>query len=513
MGIFSLTKAVQQPVLRAPGGLPETIDRRQPFGTTYSLDTSTVDVALARALYQNTDPRYKLGAGFAKPSINVPVGFMGVPMFNAQGAGDAQRLLQEHAPTWSGDILSAHVALFRDGEILLRPRPANRSPAYAALFEGEDFIEFSYNPAGTFDLEHLDEDMGAVTGVKVEHKVIVKDAGRYIEKSLFEIIYPDRIIHQWENDYRPKKEFGNPLGFVPAIHMQNAPEVGQLHASSELEPAEPYFRFYNDVMLHAGTASQLHSTAKLTIRVRDIATFLQNNFTDTEITERTLRFKNKDVLFFETGVPDLQGGGTAYQEGADVVQAEAPLGDTTTLLEYIFLNIVDVTEVPEWAYGGAIASSKASVVEQSAPLIHKVSRKRTMVENRWALGGRMALAMLGTKAKVTATWDDLQQRDTKAEAEALSLVTDAMVALTDAEIVSVYSAVEQLRPFMPAVLEYIVEKGDETRDTELERIEAEQETQDESQLDLMQRLLAAQNGSDSGELDEQDRQAGIAAVR
>lgn len=509
MGIWETSRAATASALRLVGGLPQSLKGSKPFASEYKLDTSKVDVKLARALYYNTEPRYKLGAGFARPAINVPVGFMGVPQFTAEAGGDAQRELERMAPTWSGDVLLAHIALLRDGEILLRPRQGNRSPAYAALFEDEDWVEFAYNPAGTFDLETLDTDIGAVTGIKVTHKVVVNVGDRTEEKSLYETVRPDVVKWEWENNFRPSEEFPNPLGFVPAIHMQNAPEVGQLHGPSELEPAEPYMRFYNDVMLHAGSASKLHSTAKLSIKVKNVKTFLENNFTDAELKDNKLRFKDKDILFFETGEPQmgLSGGSSAFTEGADVVQAKAPLGDTNTLLEYIFLNIVDVTEVPEWAYGGAIASSKASVTEQSAPLIHKVSRKRTMVENHWALAGRMALAMIGARSQVTVGWDDLQQRDTKSEAEALSLLADAVIALNDAEIVSKYAAVEQLRPFMPALLEYIVENGDAASETESERIEQESSTATQDRAALIETLF----GGSLEDLNEQDRQAGIAA--
>jgi len=50
-------------------------------GTKYTLDSSRVDYGLARSLYDNTEDRYKLGAGFCKPIINAKAGFMGVPSY------------------------------------------------------------------------------------------------------------------------------------------------------------------------------------------------------------------------------------------------------------------------------------------------------------------------------------------------------------------------------------------------------------------------------------------------
>ncbi|HEY8354396.1 MAG TPA: hypothetical protein VIK69_05210, partial [Methylophilaceae bacterium] len=46
------------------------------FFEPYQLDSSRVDYELARALYNNTHDRYKLGAAFARPVINTTAGFM-----------------------------------------------------------------------------------------------------------------------------------------------------------------------------------------------------------------------------------------------------------------------------------------------------------------------------------------------------------------------------------------------------------------------------------------------------
>lgn len=502
---WNRSKAVAASALRLPGGLPASTQNQSVFSDSYSLDFSETDLKLVRALYDNAEPRYKLGAGFARPAINVPVGFMGVPIFRTDEEGFAQELLNDMSHTWSGDILRAHRALLRDGEILARARYSNRSPAYAQIFQGEQqSVEIGYNEAGSFDVETLDEDIGAVTGFRVTHIVIVEDKGKKVEKKLFETVYPDRVIIEWENNFKPRQELPNELGFVPAVLMQNENEASELHGKSELEPLEPYMRFYHDVMLHAGSASQLHSTAKLIVRTRDINRFLANNFTDSEISEGRLKFKNKDLLFFESGEPQIGiSGSAAFTEGADIVQARAPLGDTTTLLQYIFLNIVDASEVPEWAFGGAIASSKASVTEQSAPLVHKVSRKRTLVENSWAMIGRMAMSMVESPTAVRVEWDDLAQRDTKSEAEALRSMVDALVSLVDADIASKEAAVEHLRPFIPSLLKYIV--GEDEAQSERDRIENELDERKTTEASILNSLL-------DGGTEEDDRQAGLAAI-
>lgn len=500
MSIWARSRAAVQSAFKLPGTLP---NRQQPFASEYRLDSGTVDVRLSRALYRNVEPRYKLGAGFSRPAINVPVGFMGAPILRAAKGSDdeAQDWLDRLAPQWEGAYRSIHKAVFIDGEALARIRPANRSPAYGALFGPEDRdLELTYEPSEAFEILHMDEDIGAVEAVRVKHAFYVEEGGRSVERFLWETLTPTEMILEYENNYRPKRRIPNPLGFVPAVHIKNESHRHELRGRSELEPLEPYMKFYNDVMLHAGSASNLHSTAKLIVRVQDVETFLNNNFTEAEITDGRLRFKDKDVLFFETGAPEIGvTSASAYEEGAEVIQATAPLGDTNTLLEYIFLNIVDVSEVPEWAFGGAIASSKASVSEQSAPLVHKTNRKRSEFANPHALLGRMALRQLGFSARVEVSWDDLAQRDTKSEAEAVKTLGEILIALNDADIMSKKAIVEELRPYLKSLLPYV--QNDESRD-EKARLDSEVEEQTAS--------VVPQEGE---ELDEEDREAGLRAVR
>jgi hypothetical protein len=47
----------------------------------YKLDSSEVNYELARSLYDNSNDKYKLGAGFCRRVINSKLSFIGVPSF------------------------------------------------------------------------------------------------------------------------------------------------------------------------------------------------------------------------------------------------------------------------------------------------------------------------------------------------------------------------------------------------------------------------------------------------
>lgn len=474
------------------------------FTSPYRLDSSRVDVNLARALYYNQNPQYKLGAGFARPAIDVPVGFMGIPRMHASDkTSDNQEWLDRFTEDQSGNIIKAHKMCLRDGEVLIRLRPKYRSSAYAKLYTEDDKdLEVALVPSEAFEVIGDEEDNDSLYGIKIKHLLIQYDSGgNPQEVVLYETITADQIVLKYENDEQPMRTFPNPMGYIPAVVLENEPERHQLHAASDLEPVEPYLKFYHDVMLHAGSSSALHSTAKLVLRARDVQRFVENNFTETEVTEGRLRFKNKDVLFFESGDPAINASGSSiYAEGAEIIQAKAPLGDTTTLLEFIFLNIVDVTEVPEWAFGGAIASSKASVTEQSAPLVHKIGRKRSMVEGAWAIIGRMMLqAVTGNNERVRVTWDNLAMRDLKTEAEAFRNFGETLISLNDIGSVSKITINDFLGELNPNIIPFAVD--DEK--TEEARISAElAEKQERAEA-----LMATEEPTD-----EDDRDAGRNAV-
>ena len=314
--------------LRSPGDLPPITGE---FATTYNLLPETVDHTLARKLYYNRDLRYKLGAGFSRPIIDVPAGFMGVPSLVASTAGgDEQAALDEFMNRNKGQSIKAHRMLLRDGEVLLRLQPSDRSPAYAKLFtKEEDEADIVVVPTEAFKIISKDEDIGAIEAVRIKHVFMTKPEGtdHLVESAIYETITADTILFEYpDGDSRDNKTVENPLGFVPAVHLENESESGELHASSDLEPAEPYMRFYNDVMLHAGSASLLHSTAKLIIRAQNVDAFVKKNFSEAEIQDGVLKFKNKDVLMFESGEPEMIAGGSQiYQQGADIIQARAPL--------------------------------------------------------------------------------------------------------------------------------------------------------------------------------------------
>lgn len=110
-------------------------------------------------------------------------------------------------------------------------------------------------------------------------------------------------------------------------------------------------------------------------------------------------------------------------------------GDTQTLLNMIFYLVIEHTELPEFAWGGAISSSKASAETQMPPFVKFIEKKRGAAEG-WMLElARVALAYLRLIApevmvyrgdsqfisdELTITWPALTERDGRLLLDTLS---------------------------------------------------------------------------------------------
>jgi len=182
-------------------------------------------------------------------------------------------------------------------------------------------------------------------------------------------IMADRIAITVEGD-APEGIVGeirpNPWGFIPIVHFKNEPEETELYGTSELEPIEPYMKAYHDVMLHAMQGSKMHSTPRLKLKLRDVEAFLKNNFPEAlkavqRGEEAKIDLKGHELLIFTD------------EEDAEFIEARSTIGDAGALLKLLFYCIVDVSEVPEFAFGVHTPSSHASVKEQMPLLIRSLA--------------------------------------------------------------------------------------------------------------------------------------------
>ena len=425
------------------------------FTRPYTLDSSRVDYTLARELYRNTADNYKLGAAFAKPVVNTTAGFMGAPGFTHTDI-DADQALEQAMQCWTGKILRINRNTLRDGDVFAR---VVRAPG---RFDNKQIFDLTLVPP-EWVTQITDPLTGAWQTLIIRHPVVVTDpTGRKTgDYSIIETLTPrERII---EADSRAPAQLRekngaepNPWGFIPLVHFRNEAEENQLFGCSELEPIEPFMKAYHDTMLHAVQGSKLFSRPKTKFALKDVQKFLSDNFSAEQIQSGKLPFADKEIFLM--------------QENDDVsfITAESGLAGVTTLLKFIFRNIVDVSETPEFAFGTAVASSKASVSEQMVPLARKIRRKRGMFEEHYGELAGMFLAMWGKVENrrlqtfdVDVAWDELSPKADSEVATTIKTLVEGLTVAVESNLLSVDAASEFLREFIPTMLNFEDESGAE----------------------------------------------------
>ncbi len=422
------------------------------WNVPYVLNSSRVDYELARQLYHNTHDDYKLGAGFAKPIINTLAGFMGVPRFRCKDE-EGQEVLDEHINRWVSRMQRTHQLSLRDGDcFVMLANLENDDPLYP---DEENRIDFIIIPPEQI----ADIEIDPITRRPVVYTIQARakwDQKRR-EYQVTQRIAADTITVQVEGDVPAglvSEERPNPWGFIPIVHFKNEPEETELYGTSELEAVEPYLKAYHDVMLHAMQGSKMHSTPRLKLKLRDVQAFLQNNFPEAlKAVQRgepaNIDLKGHELLIFTD------------EEDASFIEARSTIGDAEALLKLLFYCTVDVSEVPEFAFGVHTPSSHASVKEQMPLLIRRVARKREMVTENWQLLGRMLLVMqskmTGKKFDsydVEITWDAVIERDEKEYADTIKTLVDALNTALMGGFISLDAAVDLLQQYIDTMNEY-----------------------------------------------------------
>lgn len=422
------------------------------WNVPYVLNSTRVDYELARQLYHNTHDDYKLGAGFAKPIINTLAGFMGVPRFRCQDE-EGQEVLDEHVNRWVSRMQRTHQLSLRDGDcFVMLANLENDDLLYPDEENRIDFIIIPPEQVADIELDPITRRPKAYT---IEARAKWDNGQR--EYTVTQKIMADRIAVIVEGDAPEgltSETRPNPWGFIPIIHFKNEPEETELYGTSELEPIEPYLKAYHDVMLHAMQGSKMHSTPRLKLKLRDVQAFLANNFPEAlKAVQRgeqvNIDLKGHELLIFTD------------EEDASFIEARSTIGDAEALLKLLFYCIVDVSEVPEFAFGVHTPSSHASVKEQMPLLIRRVARKREMVTENWQTLARMLLVMhskiTGKKFEsyeVGITWDAVIERDEKEYADTINTLVNALNTALFGGFISLDAAVDLLAQYIDTVQEY-----------------------------------------------------------
>ena len=385
-----------------------------PYKNVITLDTSRTSVGLARAcfyanLYQDRKTKtiygedYLLGATLAKPIVNIAASF---------ALAEAPRIIEEIAVTDKDDEATDPVG-DEDGEkeeILHEDDIENTTVTNVNKWL-DDHTYFLWlcarNEFRDGDVFVVMDDEGQVFDIPSEDVDIIKDplnpnkiAGYDIFTAIEDpkddkkvILYVDEIRTTYrrrctidENDkrnlvpgtleeYRNIEDGGIEERQLPVVHFANEKEGRMLYGVSDYQSLYYLFANYHAVLANAIKGNIYNSTSVPVVQgVKKIKEFLEHNMEsekdpDTGGMVYKLKWNPEKMLVVGEGgsVSMLQGNDTAA--GAQI------------LLNILFWLISQNSETPEFAFGTAVQSSKASVSEQTPMLIKKAIRKQAQLKD------------------------------------------------------------------------------------------------------------------------------------
>ena len=222
-------------------------------------------------------------------------------------------------------------------------------------------------------------------------------------------------------------EYSNPLGLVPVVHLANDREANEIYGHPIYEALLRLFARYDDVLQKSLDGVEVMGRPiPVAEGLEDVATAQSQN------SSRTETVYNEDGSTAQVPVVDFEdmtmlwlGKGASFKfAGPGSFSA-----DSVAMLQILFYLMLEHIGIPEWAWGGAISSSKASVDAQMPAFVRYLEGRRTQVQEAILKLAQAWLAvqrLTGVVAQVDVSieWPALEGKDQAAHTAKVKLATD-----------------------------------------------------------------------------------------
>jgi hypothetical protein len=291
----------------------------------------------------------------------------------------------------------------------------------AALRQGDSFLVINSDltvtllPPGAVDPIVAENDFANIIGWRV---TLVLQHPETVERmTVVDEYFIDHRVHKVEINgvLRSQEVFSNLLGRLPIIHIANQPLTGEIFGHAEVEGLLPLLHRYGEVLDSAieGNVLQGRPTPVLTFEtVADLEKFDDENAT---IETQTLpNGSTERVKIYDVDLSQLLVASGATFEYKSPGSFTA---DTAKLLEVMFYLILEHSELMEFVFGTAIASSMASAETQMPIFVEFINGRRNemvkwLVQIAEIAMGYLALITPGVLLEAPILqWEALDQQD------------------------------------------------------------------------------------------------------
>jgi hypothetical protein len=435
-------------------------------------DKTVVDFNFARQLYRNDGADTNLGAGFCRPIIDLSVEYIDLPRVTSDNDERDTHLNECIHDFWSTNLLQCWRDAIRDSKTVFRfrqPDIANKLVTDRDRLHGKielippEACQFYYNPSDPDMVDKLvithwidmPQDDFEQNLLDPAQSANAQRSPQTTEHQVIEVITPERIRFFDLTDNKELVSWGgsNTFGFVPAAEVYNEYDVTLGGGQSDLEPIVPFIRAFHDVMLQTLQAHKYHSTPKLKFRLKDVVTFLKNNFpevlddTGRIVSGAAVKWSGREVLFIQP------------EEEIEFIEARSVLGDSKTLLEFLIECICIAAEVPKWALMKVETSNDKNA--EARPFEKKIERKRKNFNPFVQMMCKMALAATGQSPEtVRITWPAIRLDELASKGQAIQQIIMGFDVASQHHWVADETVISILASLFPEFQSPQVEKDD-----------------------------------------------------
>lgn len=425
-----------------------------------------VNYDMCRQLYRNSGDN-ALGAGFAKPIVDLQVSFIGIPSVQIDGDENMTALLNECIQDyWAADLQEMFKESIRDSHVIVRLRKPDVLDPLMTLNEAQHFT-IECLPPERVELEYSMRNKNVIEKASVIHRMTVvkaeADLTRGIEAiteehDVIEIVTRDRyrFFDQFTNQWLTDMESVNTWGFVPFYDCVNEWDSSLQGGQSDLESVIPFIQAFHDVIAQGLQAHRYHSTPKIKLKIKDVSNFIKNNFPDAwDETTGTVKngsavnWSGREIIFFNA------------EEDADFLEAQSVLGDTKTLADFLIDCISIASQTPEWAFMRVDAGSANSDRNaQTVPFLRKIMRKRINFQKAVQQLCKMAQVAYGEIPQAPkVVWEQIRPDDQLVMAQAFQQIIMGLEVAAQRGEISDETYMSTIRQFLPFMAQLPIEKA------------------------------------------------------
>lgn len=212
--------------------------------------------------------------------------------------------------------------------------------------------------------------------------------------------------------------YANLVGRLPVAHYANYRGSNELYGHPEYEALLGVFAEYDDVLTKALQGVKLMGNPIPTIEEDD-----DPEETRTDLATGTRTYTDEEGMQQTVPVVDFNSLDMVIVKGKFSLKSPQPFTDDTwRMLKNLFYLMLEHSNVPEWVWGGAIASSKASVDAQMPAWERFIDWQREILEpllldlmRTWLLFQAYLEPGLDTEAEIGLQWPSLTDKNEEIE--------------------------------------------------------------------------------------------------